>query len=233
MRQVQRWVEALLRQRRPRAFAPSDEEAELLRTTVELRAAAPGAAEPRPAFVAALRERLAAERAGPATTPGGQGRPDARAAPVTRRRLFTAAAAAASATTAVAVDRVLLGRGGTAGQAPAETVLEPVTAVWLTVLRSADLPDGGVRTFDAGAVVGFVQRDGGRLAAVSGVCTHQGCRLALDAPVRRLECPCHDTVFALDGRPLRHQLPTAPRPLPSVAAREVDGAIQVLVPPGP
>ena len=38
-----------------------------------------------------------------------------------------------------------------------------------------------------------------QLEAVSGVCTHQGCKLWLDAPESRLRCPCHSTSFSLEG----------------------------------
>ncbi|MBA3906270.1 MAG: Rieske 2Fe-2S domain-containing protein [Pseudonocardiales bacterium] len=89
------------------------------------------------------------------------------------------------------------------------------------------LPEGGVRAFDLGAVVGFVVRSGGAVAAVSGTCTHQGCRLQLNAPSRQLDCPCHMTVFALDGELVAHQLPVPPGPLPHIATREVDGSVQV------
>ena len=80
-------------------------------------------------------------------------------------------------------------------------------------------------------MVGFVQRTDGVVRAVSGTCTHQGCRLLLDAAARRLNCPCHLTAFAVTGQLLTHQLPIAPDPLPQIATREVDGAVQVYAPP--
>ena len=86
-----------------------------------------------------------------------------------------------------------------------------------------------MRAFDLGAVAGFVHRVDGVVRAVSGSCTHQGCRLALDG-ARNLDCPCHTTVFALSGDLIRHQLPVAPRPLPTFATREVDGVVQVYAP---
>ena len=84
-----------------------------------------------------------------------------------------------------------------------------------------------MRAFDLGAVVGFVARTDGVVGAVSGTCTHQGCRLTLDAPSRQLDCPCHMTVFAVDGELVKHQLPEPPAPLPQIETREVDGAVQV------
>jgi len=65
------------------------------------------------------------------------------------------------------------------------------------------------------------------------VCTHLGCRLALDAAARQLNCPCHTTSFAVSGELLRHQLPVAPRPLPQLQVRELHGDVQVYAPPGP
>jgi len=88
-----------------------------------------------------------------------------------------------------------------------------------------------VRAFDLGTVVGFVQRVDGAVRAVSGTCTHQGCRLKLDAATGDLGCPCHTTVFAVSGELSQHQLPLAPRPLPAFAAREIDGVGQVHAPP--
>ena len=94
--------------------------------------------------------------------------------------------------------------------------------MWQTVAASAELPEGAVRPFDLGTVAGFVHRIDGVVRAVSASCTHQGCRLTLDG-ARNLDCPCHTTVFALSGELIRHQLPVAPRSLPSFVTREVDG----------
>ena len=86
--------------------------------------------------------------------------------------------------------------------------------------------------FDLGTVVGFVSRTGGALRAVSGVCTHLGCRLALDAPARALNCPWHRASFAIDGELLRYQLRVPPPALPQLEVRETDGAVQIFAPPG-
>jgi Rieske Fe-S protein len=68
---------------------------------------------------------------------------------------------------------------------------------------------------------------------VSGVCTHQGCRLWFDKPDDRLRCPCHSTSFSPTGQVLAHQLPIAPRPLPQLLVRELNGAIEVFGPTEP
>lgn len=111
--------------------------------------------------------------------------------------------------------------------------LTPNTGRWMRVAASADVPDGVTRAFDLGSVSGFVRRVDGKAAAVSGVCTHQGCRLWFDAPDDRLRCPCHSTSFSPAGQVLTHQLPIAPKPLPALMVRERDGVIEVFAPPSP
>jgi Rieske Fe-S protein len=103
--------------------------------------------------------------------------------------------------------------------------------VWLTVAHSVDLPNGAVRPFTAGAVTGFVERVGGRPRAVSGICTHQGCRLTFAEHPARLVCPCHGATFGLDGAVLDHRLPVSLSALPRLAVREIDGTVQVYAPP--
>jgi nitrite reductase/ring-hydroxylating ferredoxin subunit len=133
------------------------------------------------------------------------------------------------------VDRTLIvGDGGAGdGEQAAETAqtLTPSVGDWRTIAASEELPDGAVRAFDLTSLVGFVQRTDGVAQAVSGTCTHQGCRLLLDAASRRLNCPCHRTAIAVDGQLLTHELPVAPAPLPHIATREVNGAVQVYAPP--
>nr|WP_239028865.1 Rieske (2Fe-2S) protein [Pseudonocardia acidicola] len=197
-----------------------------------LRAARPGAAAPREEFVGDLHRRLAAMPAS-----GETDRPLPRPRPAvdsTRRRLVQATSIAAAAAAAGAVvDHTVTGRGPAPSAAGGDQTLTPNTGRWRTVSASADLAEGGVQGFDLGTVIGFVSRTGGRLRAVSGVCTHQGCRLALEAAARQLDCPCHSTAFAIDGQLVRHQLPMAPPPLPQLEVRELNGEVQVYAPPGP
>ena len=96
---------------------------------------------------------------------------------------------------------------------------------------SAELSEGAVRAFDLGSVNGFVRRVGGQLDAVSGVCTHQGCKLWFDQSDDRLRCPCHSTSFSPAGLVIAHALPIAPKPLPHFDVRERDGVVEVLAPP--
>jgi cytochrome b6-f complex iron-sulfur subunit len=220
MRGITRYIEDLLRSRRPRKFAASEEDAGLARAAITLRAARPGSDAPAEEFVTALHKRLAADLDPVIRQPVSARRPI----------LLAGTAAAGAAVVGAGIDHVLTARSPAAGPAPGAAILKPDHGTWHTVLASVDLPDGAVRAFTAGAVTGFVQRAAGRLRAVSGICTHQGCKLALAAHPARLVCPCHGATFALDGAVLRHRLPVPLTALPRLAVREASGSVQVYVP---
>jgi len=128
---------------------------------------------------------------------------------------------------------VVVGGAVAAGAAVAGAAVDRLViksdAQWHTVARSDSVPDGGAIPFDTGTLSGFVIRQDGVVTARSGVCTHQGCHLRLNDAERRLDCPCHRTQFALDGRVVTSQLPEPPPRLPAIQVRERDGHIQVLV----
>lgn len=228
-RGLRRYVDDLLRGRRPKPFAPDDFEAAQIRTAVELRAAGMGSAAtdgPRQEFLDELHGRLAQQMAGaPPEAPPKHS--------TTRRQVIVGtSAAAAAAVGAVTVDRLVMGDPvpevpSVAGQ------LTPNDGRWMRVAASSDVPDGVMHPFDLGSINGFVRRVDGKPEAVSGVCTHQGCRLWFDAPDDRLRCPCHTTSFAPSGQVLTHQLPIAPKPLPALMVRETDGVIEVFAPVRP
>jgi cytochrome b6-f complex iron-sulfur subunit len=228
-RGVRRFVADLLRGRRPRRFRAEDDEIGELRAAIMLRAARPGSGAPREEFVTDLHRRLANELA----RQDQNAQPSSQPMPVGRRRLVQAASVAAGAAAVGAGVDHLVTRTSPAGTGAdgGDQTLTPNAGQWRMVTASTDLPDGGVHSFDLGTVIGFVTRSGGQLGAVSGVCTHLGCRLALNPAARQLDCPCHNASFALGGQLLRHQLPLAPRPLPRLQVREVNGMVQVLVPP--
>jgi Rieske Fe-S protein len=226
-RGLRKYIDDLLRGRRPKAFAPDDFEAAQIRTAIELRAARPGEDTPRPEFLDDLHARLAEQMAGgskevtPFPTPN-----------TTRRQVIVGtSAAAAAAVTAVSVDRLVI--GGQAEVPAASGQLTPNDGRWMRVAASSDVPDGAMHAFDLGSVNGFVRRVNGKVEAVSGVCTHQGCRLWFDASDDQLHCPCHTTSFAPSGQVLTHQLPIAPKPLPSLMVREAAGTIEVFAPASP
>ncbi len=225
-RGLRRYVDDLLRGRRPKPFAPDDFEAAQIRTAIELRAARQGEDAPRREFLADLHRRLAEQMSGvpPEVAPKHSS---------TRRQVIIGtSAAAAAAVGAVSIDRAVI--AAQSHEVPAVGgQLTPNIGSWQRVAASSDVPDGRMHPFDLGSVSGFVRRVDGKPQAVSGVCTHQGCRLWFDAPDDRLRCPCHSTSFAPTGEVLTHQLPIAPKPLPKLLVREIDGFIEVFAPPRP
>ncbi|MDT5090000.1 MAG: hypothetical protein QOG47_2707 [Mycobacterium sp.] len=221
-RSLRRYIDDLLRGRRPKAFRPDDFDAAQIRTAIDLQAARQGSDAPGEQFLADLHRRLAAQQ-------DGTGQP----APVvnaSRRTVIVGtSAAAAAAVAAVAIDRALVD-GSQVPDGGDGRELTPNAGRWMRVAASADVTDGVMRPFDVGSVIGFVRRVNGKPEAVSGVCTHQGCRLWFDAPDDRLRCPCHSTSFAPAGEVLTHQLPIAPKPLPTLMVREQNDGIEVFVP---
>jgi Rieske Fe-S protein len=106
--------------------------------------------------------------------------------------LTATAVTAGGVVAGVATDRALTDSTTTPSPASdAQGNLSPTVGTWQSVVAAADLPEGAVLPFDLGAVTGFVQRVSGRVQAVSGICTHQGCRLDLEALRDQLACPCH------------------------------------------
>ena len=228
-RTVRRFVEGLLRGRPAARAQPDDFEAEQMRAAIVLRAARLGSDSPREEFVTDLHHRLAGAMGEQAQTekPG-------RSPTGTRRQVVIGTGlAAASAAAGVVVGRNLLPSQAPPAAPPVQGVLEPNAGAWRRVGASSDVPDGSALAFDLGSVRGFVHRADAKLEAVSGVCTHQGCKLWLDAPERRLRCPCHSTSFSLEGETVTHQLPIAPAPLPKLQVREMNSVIEVFAPSEP
>jgi nitrite reductase/ring-hydroxylating ferredoxin subunit len=224
-RGLRRYLDDLMRNRKPKGFVPDDFEAAQMRTAIDLQAARPGADEPRPEFLADLHSRLAAQlddesRAAPSPTWLHANR---------RQVIVGTSAAATAAVAAVAVDRLLL-RGDQGDDVQVAQDLVPTEGAWQRVAASSDVTEGGMHPFDLGSVVGFVRRVDGRAEGVSGICTHQGCRLWFDGPDDRLRCPCHSTSFSKEGQVLTHQLPISPKPLPKLEVREMNGAVEVFAP---
>jgi nitrite reductase/ring-hydroxylating ferredoxin subunit len=226
-RGLRRYIDDLLRGRRPRPFHPDDFEATQIRTAIDLRAARLGGDAPSEEFLADLRGRLAAQMNNEAVATPKMS--------ATRRQVIVGTSAAAAAAVAgVSADRLLF-RGHTGGS-PATADggdLVPNTGTWQVVASSADVAEGDMHPFEVGSLIGFVRRVDGRAEAISGVCTHQGCRLWFDKPDDSLRCPCHTTSFTPTGQVLTHQLPIAPKPLPRLEVREVKGSIEVFAPTPP
>ena len=96
-------------------------------------------------------------------------------------------------------------------------------AGWSEVAKLADLPPGrpvsikfptlSEDAFVRGDVVRSVwviKHSGTELSVFSPVCTHLGCYFAWNQTAERFECPCHASVFSIDGKVLGGP---APRPL--------------------
>ncbi len=202
MSNVDRFADSLVEGTPPQPFQPTDEEAELLRAVIELRAARIADEAPSDDIFKRLRHEL-----------------DRPAKLHTRRRVVrTAGIAAASLAAGVGIDRAI----------ESSSPSPEANATWQTVVASDDLPDGGVHEFDLDTVAGFVRRSPDGLRAVSSTCTHLGCRLQLQA--EELICPCHQAIFALDGDVVHYDLPLDLPPLPHFEVREQDGAVQILAP---
>jgi Rieske Fe-S protein len=224
-RGLRRYVDDLLNGRRPRPFDADGFEAAQIRTAIELRAARTASDAPSEHFLTNLHRRLAARIPGVHDTPDPLNGPHA-----TRRQVVVAASAAALAGGAGVVAGAATERVTPDGHSRADRPwMQPSDGSWRVVAASADVPAGVMDPFDVGSVVGFVRRVNGRLEAISGVCTHQGCRLWFDQPLDQLRCPCHSTSFSPTGQVLSHLLPIAPEPLPRLEVRELDGSIEVFV----
>jgi nitrite reductase/ring-hydroxylating ferredoxin subunit len=220
---LRRFVDTLLAGKATELARPDEFEAEQMKTAIDLRAARLGSDAPREEFLTDLHRRLSGDMADEpkqsAWTPGR------------RSVVIGGSVAAASAAAGLVVGRNLLAPNSpTTTKPPAQGELDPNHGTWQPVGSSDDLAEGSALAFDLGSVNGFVHRVDAKLEAVSGVCTHQGCKLWLDAPDNRLRCPCHSTSFSLEGATLTHQLPVAPPPLPKLAVRESNGVIEVFAP---
>ncbi|MCB0939455.1 MAG: Rieske (2Fe-2S) protein [Mycobacterium sp.] len=225
-RELRDYIDDLLAERQPRPFTADEFEAAQIHTAIELAAAREGAGDPRPEFLDQLKVRLAEEMS---DSPPA----NATASTPNRRQVIVGATAAATvAVAAFSVDRVLSAAHAPGPEAVAGDEVVPTDGSWQRVLDAAELDEGEVRAFDLGSVSGFVRRVNGRVEAVSGACTHQGCRLWWDQAAVRLRCPCHSTSFSPAGEVLTHALPIAPKPLPHFGVREHEGAVEVLAPVG-
>jgi len=110
-RGLRRYIDDLLRGRRPKPFRPDDFEAAQIRTAIDLQAARLGSDAPRQEFLTDLRRRLAAQQDGVAQLAPKSG--------ATRRNVIVGtSAAAAAAVAAVSIDRTLIDSAQVATAAP-------------------------------------------------------------------------------------------------------------------
>ena len=100
--------------------------------------------------------------------------------------------------------------------------LVPAVGRWYDIAGAGELADGQIKGFAAGSILGFLVNEGGRLRAVSAICTHMGCRLKPDQGGLGLHCLCHGARFGVDGRVLAG--PAVAR-LPSIDVRVRGGRV--------
>jgi len=218
--QVDDFLDAVVRDRRPPRFPASDDEAREMLAASALRAGQPGADAPHPDFVEKLERRLRtamqvddADRAG---------------ARLSRRRLLGGAAAAAAVAVGagVGIDRVIEHIDDSAAATPKELV--PEAGRWVDVGALADVPVGRPLRFSTAAFEGFVVNHGeGDVQAVSAMCTHMPCTLIFNPGAQRLDCPCHTAWFGLDGAPISSAYPYRLPALPTLRTRVVSGRVEV------
>jgi nitrite reductase/ring-hydroxylating ferredoxin subunit len=219
-RRVSAFIEALRRNRRPKRFRAQPEDLDAMRAAIELTSGRPGATLPSSEFVNDLHRRLAEQLDAEDATAA---RPSAL---VNRRAAIGLGTVAAAAVAGAVVDRELL-RPTAAPKVATSQELVPDEGAWKPVAATNEVAPGQVVRFSTTSTIGFVVNDGGRLSAVSGVCTHQGCLLRHNEVQGQLDCPCHRASFSLQGDVLRHQL-AAPIPsLPHIQVRERDGQIEI------
>ena len=216
---VGRFVDDLLHGRKPRRFAASQEEAEAMTAATGLVAGRVGADIPDKAALDRIHRKLSEAL---------DESPVIDFRPTRRTWLRTLGTAAAAVVVGVALDEVATHQsagpnGGTA------TVLMPDNGTWRPVAAVTQLPAGHAMPVSTGSVDAVVVNDGGNISAVSGICTHLGCKLQPDDANRKLNCPCHQTAFSWSGKVLYYKLKTAPATLPQIPARVNDGQIELFV----
>ncbi|CAI4033932.1 Ubiquinol-cytochrome c reductase iron-sulfur subunit [Nitrospira tepida] len=149
----------------------------------------------------------------------------------TRRRFFQWATGAAASIIALGLGVPLIGfLIAPAFQRRAQS--------WVDVGGVDDLPIGkpaqldykqtvkeGWRTTAVHKGVWAVKRQDGQVTVFSPICTHLGCGFNWDGADRNFKCPCHGSVFAMDGAVLGGP---APRPLDELPSKVENGRLLVM-----
>ncbi len=219
---VARFVDDLLHGRRPRRFDASADEVEAMKAAAGLASARVGADLPSKAALDRIHGKLAARLdESPALNRN-----------VTRRVLLrTFGTAAAAMVIGVGLDEVVTrqGKAPVESDGGASTVLMPDGGAWKPVASVTQLPAGHAMTVSTGAIDAVIVNDGGTISALSGICTHLGCRLQPDDAGRKLDCPCHQTAFGWTGKVLYYRLKAEPPTLPTIPSRVNGDQIELFV----
>ena len=217
---VGRFVDDLLHGRRPRRFAASEEEIQAMTAAAGLVVGRVGADIPDQGALDRIHRRLSeALNESPVV--------DLR--PTRRTWLRTLGTAAAAVVVGVALDEVATHNGPADTNGGVPTVLVPDNGSWRAVAAVTQLPAGHAIPVSTGSVDAVVVNDGGNISAVSGICTHLGCKLQPDDANRTLNCPCHQTAFSWSGKVLYYRLKASPATLPRIPVRVSEGQIELFV----
>jgi len=230
--------------------APADplpaEDADAYHMAAFLRAAAPGASEPDPHFVANLQTRLFAEINGrniasassssdetPSPSRAGAEQPTNPPRParssVSRRLLLGAglgAAAALGVAAGAEVERLI----NSPISPPSVELIPGDTGAWVAVAAVESIPIGQVKRFETDFVIGFIRHTSAGFSALSGTCTHMGCLLLWNAADHTFDCPCHGGRFTEQGDSALGS-PFTYKPLPPIQTKVENGQVWVYVIP--
>jgi len=216
---VARFVDELLHGRRPHRFEASQEEAEAMTAAAGLSAARVGADVPDQAALDRIHQRLA-EALDENTVVDRR---------LSRRAwLRTAGAAAAAVVVGVGLDEVVRNRQESGGAGGSATLL-PDSGSWRPVAAVNEIPTGHAMQVSTASLDAVIINDAGTITAVSGVCTHLGCKLQPDDANRKLNCPCHQTAFSWSGKVLYYRLKAAPANLPQIPSRVNNGQVELYI----
>lgn len=107
-----------------------------------------------------------------------------------------------------------------------QTAFDAGPVDWTVVLDASDLPVEGAIAAVAGETPVMLGRHLGQLYALHDRCSYRGCPLS-DGEVdgHEVTCPCHGSRFDLRDGSVRRGPAIAPQPV--LAAREIDGRVEV------
>lgn len=102
---------------------------------------------------------------------------------------------------------------------------------WHPIAKLADVPEGTIHPFTAGAIRGFLIHRNNKLYSLSRICTHMGCALTANRQAGKLHCPCHGANFGLNGQLQRGPsgYPIQIPPLPAIRTRNNGEDVEVWI----
>jgi cytochrome b6-f complex iron-sulfur subunit len=209
------YIDNLLAERSPQGIqAESEEEWQAFKMAARLKAARPGADEPREGFLQELASRLGTQQA----RPGRMG----------RRQLVLSVlgSLAAGLIAGIGLDRL------TSKQPSAEEEWKSWKLVgrggqWQEVAALDQLPPGSALRFQAGPIQGYVVNQACKIYALSAVCTHMGCLLEWEPEEGEFYCPCHGAAFRADGQMVPGSYKLSLPSLWPIEVKVVNGKIMV------